>query len=96
MIAKYSCKVKKDQTKNLNNCKENFDKLKEAHSEEHDSNKIDNLLKYAEKTTTNENRQIHCNYQKVTITTTTDHATAIQEDFKFIKCTTHPRSNRYL
>ena len=31
-----------------------------------------------------------------TITTTTDHATAIHEDFKFIKCTTQPRRTRYL
>ena len=53
--------------------------------------KNDNLLKYAEKPRTNENRLIHSNYQKPTIATTTDHATAIHEDFKFIKCTTHPR-----
>ena len=43
---------------------------------------------------TNENRQIHRNYRKTTIATTTDHSTAICEDFKFIKCTTHPRGNR--
>ena len=30
-----------------------------------DSNEIDNLLKCAEKPTTNENRQIHLNYQKI-------------------------------
>ena len=29
--------------------------------------------------------------KKSTITTTTDHATAIHEDFKFAKCTTHQR-----
>ena len=29
-----------------------------------DSNEIDNLLKCAEKPTTNENHQNHCNYQK--------------------------------
>ena len=67
------------------------------HSEEQDSNEIDNLLKCAEKPPpTNENRQIHRNYRKTTIATTTDHSTAICEDFKFIKCTTHPRGNRYL
>ena len=58
--------------------------------------KNDNLLKYAEKPRTNENRLIHSNYQKPTIATTTDHGTAIHEDFKFIKCTTHQRWNWYL
>ena len=28
---------------------------------------------------------------KTTIATTSDQATAIHEDFKFIKCTTHPK-----
>ena len=37
------------------------DKLKETHSKEQDSNEIDSLLKYAEKTPTNENHQIHRN-----------------------------------
>ena len=64
MIAKYRCKVKEGKTRNVNNWNEHFDKLKETHSEEQDSNEIDNLLKYAEKNTTNENRQIHRNYQK--------------------------------
>ena len=91
MITKYRCKVKEDETRNVNKWNEHFDKLKEIHSEEQDSNEIDNLLKYAEKTATNENRQIHGNYQKTTVATTTDHSTAIHEDFKFIKCTTHPR-----
>ena len=44
-----------------------------------------NMLK---KPTTNENRQIHRNYQKTTIATTTDHAITI-------KCINHPRWNRY-
>ena len=44
--------------------KKHFKKLKETHSEEQDSNEIDNLLKYAERPTTNENRQIYCNYQQ--------------------------------
>ena len=96
MIAKCRSKVKEDETRNVNNWKKHFDKLKETHSEEQDSNEIDNLLKYAEKPSTNENRQIHRNYQKTTITTTTDQATAIHEDIKFIKCTTHPRWNRCL
>ena len=64
MITKYRCKVKEDETRNVNKWNEHFDKLKEIHSEEQDSNEIDNLLKYAEKTATNENRQIHGNYQK--------------------------------
>ena len=40
---------------------------------------------------TNENREIDRNYQKTTIAATTDHATAIHEDIKFIKYTAHPR-----
>ena len=97
MIAKYRSKVKEDETWNVNNWNKHFDKLKElTHSEEQDSNEIDNFLKYPEKPSTNENRQIHRNYQKTTITTTTDRATGIHEDIKFIKCTPHPRWNRYL
>ena len=37
MIAKYRCKVKEDNT-SVSNWNEHFDKLKEAHSEEQDSN----------------------------------------------------------
>ena len=33
---------------------------------------------------------------KKTIATTTDHTVAIHKDFKFNKCTTQPRRNRYL
>ena len=63
MIAKYRSKVKEDKTRNVNNWKKHLDKLKETHSEEQDSNQIDNLSQYAEKLTTDENRQFHCNYQ---------------------------------
>ena len=91
MVVKYRSKVKEDETRNVNIQNKHFNKLKETHSEEYDSNEIDNLLKYAEKPTTNKYSQIHSNYQKTTLTTTTKHVTAIHEDFKFIKCTTHPR-----
>ena len=94
IIAKYRCKVKEDGARYVNNWNDNFDifdKLKETHSKEQDSNEIDNLFKYAEKTATNENCQIHCNYQKTTIATTSDYATTIHKDFEFIKCTTHSR-----
>ena len=64
MTAKYRSKVKEYETRNVNNWDKHCDKLKETYSEEQDSNKIDNLLKYAEKPTTSENRQIHRNYQK--------------------------------
>ena len=64
MVAKYRCKVKEDETRNVSNWNKHFDKLKDTHSEEQDSNEIDNLLKYAEKATTNENCQIQRNYQK--------------------------------
>ena len=63
MIAKYRSKAKEDKTRNVNNWTKHLDKLKETHSEEQDSNQIDNLSKYAEKPTTDENRQFHCNYQ---------------------------------
>ena len=63
MIAKYRSKAKEDKTRNVNNWKKHLDKLKETHSEEQDSNQIDNLSQYAEKLTTDENRQFHCNYQ---------------------------------
>ena len=63
MIAKYRSKVKEDKTRNVNNWKKHLDKLKETHSEEQDSNQIDNLSKYTEKPTTDENRRFHCNYQ---------------------------------
>ena len=96
MMLKYRSKVEEDETKNVKSWNKHFYKLKETHSEEQDSNGIDNLLKYTEKIPTNENCQIHRNYQKTAIATTTDHTTAIHEDFKFIKCTTHPRRNIYL
>ena len=63
MIAKYRSKAKEDKTRNVNNWKKHLDKLKETHSEEQDSNQIDNLSKYTEKPTTDENRRFHCNYQ---------------------------------
>ena len=64
VIAKYRSKVKEDKTINVNNWDKRFDKLKGTHSEEQDSSEIDNLKKYAEKSTTNENCQIHHNYDK--------------------------------
>ena len=64
MVAKYKRKVKEDETRNANNQNKRFDKLKEMHWEEQNSNEIDNLLKYAKKSPTNKNRQIHRNYQK--------------------------------
>ena len=36
MIAKYRCKVKENETRNVNKWNENFDKLKETHPEKHD------------------------------------------------------------
>ena len=53
MIAKYRNKVKEDETRNVNNWNKHFDKLKETHSKEQDSNEIDNLLKYVEPPTPN-------------------------------------------
>ena len=64
MIAKYSSKVKENETRNVNNWDTHFDKLKETDLEEQDLNENDNSLKYAEKCPTNQNRQIHCNCQK--------------------------------
>ena len=63
ITTKYS-KIKEEETRNVNNWNKHFNKLKETHSEEQDSNETDNLLKYAEKQPTNENCQIHHNYQK--------------------------------
>ena len=44
MIAKYRFKVEKSVARNVNNWNEHFDKIKETHSEEQDSNENDNLL----------------------------------------------------
>ena len=49
MIAKYSSKVKENETRNINNWNKHFDKLKETHSEEKGSNEIDNLLRNTER-----------------------------------------------
>ena len=64
MIAKYKSKVEEDESRNVNNWNKHFDKLKETYSEQQDSNKVDSLLKYAEKPLTNKIRKIHRNYQK--------------------------------
>ena len=39
MIAKYRSKVKENETRNVNNWNKHFDKLKETHLEERNSNK---------------------------------------------------------
>ena len=64
MIGKYRSKVKEGKTRNANNLIKHINKLKEIHSEDLNSNEFDSFLKCAEKPTTNENRQIHLNYQK--------------------------------
>lgn len=56
LIAKYRCKFTEDEASNVGNWNEYFDKLKETHSKEMNSNEIDNLSKYAEKKATNGNR----------------------------------------
>ena len=38
MISKYICKVKEDETRNVNNWNEHVNKLKQTHSEEQDPN----------------------------------------------------------
>ena len=43
MLSKCRSKVKEDETRNANNWNKHFDKLKETHSEEQGSNKINNL-----------------------------------------------------
>ena len=96
MIAKYRSKVKEDKSRNVNNGNKHFDKSKQMHSEEQDWNENGNWLKHAQIPRTNGDRQIHSNYQKTTIATFTDHATAVHEDSKSIKCTTHPKKNTYL
>ena len=88
MIAKYRSKIKEDETRNVNNWNKHFDKLKETHSEEQNSNETDNLLKSPQLIETVKFTVIT---KKTTIATTTDHATIIHEEFRFIKCTTHPR-----
>ena len=82
MIAKYRCKVKEGKTRNVNNWNEHFDKLKETHSEEQDSNEIDNEHFGKLKETHSEEQDSN---------EIDNNTTAIHKDFKFIKCTTHPR-----
>ena len=38
VISKYICKVKEDETRNVNNWNEHVNELKQTHSEEQDSN----------------------------------------------------------
>ena len=54
MLSKCRSKVKEDETRTANNWNKHFDKLKETHSEEQGSNKINNLLRYVGKPTTND------------------------------------------
>ena len=42
MIAKYRSKTKEDETRNVNNWTNHFDKLKGTYSEEQNSNETDN------------------------------------------------------
>ena len=66
------------------------------HSEEQDSNEIDNFLKFAEKPQLMKTVKFTVITKKTTIGATADHATAIHEKFNFIKCTTLLGRSRYL
>ena len=48
-------KLKEDEKRNTANWKDHFDKLKATYEKEQESNDIDNLLKYADKQSQNEN-----------------------------------------
>ena len=47
MIAKYRTKTKEDETRNVNNWSNHFNKLKGTYSEEQNLNETDNLSIYA-------------------------------------------------
>ena len=66
------------------------------HSEEQDSNEIDNLLKFDENPQLMKTVKFTVITKKTTIRTTTDRATAMHEEFNFIRCTTLLGRSRYL
>ena len=52
---KYKDKLKEDEKRNTDNWNNHFDKLKATYQKEQESNDIDNLLKYADKQSGDEN-----------------------------------------
>ena len=52
---KYKAKLKEDEKRNTDNWNDHFDKLKATYEKEQESNDIDNLLKYGNKQSQNEN-----------------------------------------
>ena len=52
---KYRDKLKEDEKRNTDNWNDHFDKLKATYEKEQESNDIDNLLKYGNKQSQNEN-----------------------------------------
>ena len=52
---KYKNELEEDKKRNTNNWNDHFDKLKATYEKEQESNNIDNLLKYADKQSQNEN-----------------------------------------
>ena len=52
---KYKDKLKEDEKRNTDNWNNHFDKLKATYQKEQESNDIDNLIKYADKQSVDEN-----------------------------------------
>ena len=52
---KYRDKLKEDEKRNTDNWNDHFDKLKATYEKEQESNDTDNLLKYGDKQSQNEN-----------------------------------------
>ena len=52
---KYKEKLKEDEKRNTDNWNDHFDRLKSTYEKKQESNDIDNLLKYADKQSQDEN-----------------------------------------
>ena len=77
---KYKNKLEEDKKRNTDNWNDHFDKLKATYKKEQESNNIDNLLKYVDKQSQNENAAANNNCtQKITRANFTDHATDFHE-----------------
>ena len=61
---KYKDKLKEDEKRNTDNWNNHFDKLKATYQKEQESNDIDNLLKYADKQSEDENVAANNNYMQ--------------------------------
>ena len=82
---KYKDKLKEEEKRNTDNWNNHFDKLKATYQKEQELNDIDNLLKYADKTSEDENVTANnkC-MQKTAWANITDRATDFHESIKFI------------